>query len=212
MLFVVLSFVIMVIAEFAAWRVYASRILRHNISHALTPIMLELDRINSGRVDDATKAQMMIKAMRGWIHPQGKAEIGLRDYLKPLISSYRWVEFYADCNPVVYVDLGALHSIAVNAMANAMEARLTAIAAMKPEDRDMVSPVRIHLAEEHIKISNPALEADMAQVLSPDPGSTRGEGRGSGKKSIADSCRRIGWAVDWAVSGRRVITTLRFAC
>ncbi|MHC4946119.1 MAG: hypothetical protein ACYTG7_24170 [Planctomycetota bacterium] len=157
-------------------RTRIQRNLKHDLNGSLSLIMMELDRVTEGRSRDALAAKQIVSTIKGYLHPEGKQWVNLRQYLRLIVSSYRHqeIEYYDSAKPTVKVD-------------------------------------RIHLEETTIRISNPATAADIAQLLSSEPGSTRGEGRGNGLRSILDSCERIGWGAAWDVSGTRAITTLRFA-
>jgi hypothetical protein len=186
-----------------------SRILKHNVNHALTPIMLEIDRINAGMADDAEKAALLLKAMRAWLHPIGEQEIPLKAFCKPLVASYQMIQFYPLADPIVSVDVGELYSVMINCVQNAMEGREAALVDMS-SDQVSEAVITIRLDNDSLQISNPARPEDRSQILNPT-GSTRGSGRGNGMRSIRDSCARIGWSVGWEVSGSRVVTTLSFA-
>lgn len=189
------------VAELASNLKRAKRSQAHDINGALTPVMRELDRIEHGMTDDVEKARRLIYAIRNFLHPEGTATIPLVRYLRLLVSSYgEIVELYNSAEPEITVEMGPLHRVLINLLNNAEEARSAARSSQ---------PIRIHVEENRIRISNPASEADRAQLQKPS-GSTRGSGRGSGLKSILDSCERIGWSVGWEVCGSRVVTTLSF--
>jgi signal transduction histidine kinase len=177
------------------------RAIAHDTCNALLPLMAQLERIQHGMSDDVAKAKQLVMAIRAAYHPEGEESIRLAQYLRLLLSSLAdMTELYVSANPAVLVELGDLHRILVNVLRNAAEAREAA-----KSDR----PIRVHLTETSIAVGNPSTEADRIQVQKPS-GSTRGPGRGSGRRSIQDSCDRIGWGVQWQVAGTRVVTTLSF--
>jgi hypothetical protein len=184
------------------------RIFKHNISHALQALQIALDKISIGQLEATEAGKAMVKATKAWVHPIGKQEVPLREYFKPLVSTYQMIEFYPLADPVVNVDVGELNAIMVNALQNAMEARQAALI-NKTREEITEGQITIRLDENIISISNPANQTDRNQVLKKS-GSTRDEGRGQGRDSIRQSCKKINWQPAWSVSGTRVITTLAF--
>jgi hypothetical protein len=198
---VVLAFGMIVCAELTTNVNRQKRSQAHDINGALTPVMRELDRIEHGMTDDVEKARRLIYAIRNFLHPEGTATIPLVRYLRLLVSSYGEIcELYNSAEPEITVEMGPLHRALINCLNNAEEARNAARSSQ---------PIRIHVEESRVRISNPSTEADRLQLQKPS-GSTRGPGRGSGRRSIQDSCDRIGWGVQWQVAGTRVVTTLSF--
>lgn len=195
-------------ALLCSFSVQRGRILKHNVNHALTPILLELDRLNEGLTDDTERAKLLLKATRAWLHPIGEQEIPLKPFFKPLVASYQVIEFYPLANPVVKVNVGELYAIVINCIQNALEAREASLTSNEICEIEK-SQITITLEENAIRISNPATPADCAALLGKGK-STRGLGRGQGIRSIMDSCKAIGWDPSWEMDGTRVVTTLIF--
>lgn len=188
------------LALFASWRIRLDRHLKHDVANQVAVVRLAHHVGNEDDVD------AHLSTLCAYLRPGMIARVKLRRFVKSVASLVALaheckIDVYAPDDIEITVMPGELHRALTNALINAAEARR--------QSRDSAL-VQIKVRGNSLVIINPANKRDRRTVITTDRGSTRSKSRGSGRESIRRCCERMGWRVEYAVSGRAVITTLRW--